>query len=203
MPVQDYAAWLVDLDGTLYHPKPVKLAMGALLATKGFGVLPAVRYFRKQHERLREDPSLVQDNDPFGTQLELTAQHFETRPCRIDKIVRQWMVERPGPWLARFPRRELLAEIEAFHNAGGKTALVSDYPAKSKLEALGATALFDVVVCCGEPGGPPRLKPDPAGMLLAAERLGVEPTRCLVIGDRQDADGLAAERAGMGFRLVT
>jgi len=113
------------------------------------------------------------------------------------------MVTRPGPWLARFARRELLAELAAYRATGGKTALVSDYPATSKLEALGARELFDVVVCCGEPGGPPRLKPDPAGMLLAASKLGVPPEQCLVLGDRQDADGLAAERAGMAFRWVS
>ncbi|MGE5786496.1 MAG: HAD hydrolase-like protein, partial [Myxococcales bacterium] len=35
-----------------------------------------------------------------------------------------------------------------------------------------------------------------------AKSLGVEPTRCLVIGDRVDADGAAAKAAGMSFRLV-
>jgi FMN phosphatase YigB (HAD superfamily) len=36
--------------------------------------------------------------------------------------------------------------------------------------------------------------------LRAAEVLGVAPKHCLVIGDRDDADGLAAENAGMAFR---
>jgi HAD superfamily hydrolase (TIGR01549 family) len=46
------------------------------------------------------------------------------------------------------------------------------------------------------------LKPWPDGYLLAAERLGVAAAECLVIGDREDADGLAASRAGMAFRRV-
>jgi beta-phosphoglucomutase-like phosphatase (HAD superfamily) len=59
-----------------------------------------------------------------------------------------------------------------------------------------------VVVASGEPGGPLRLKPHPNGMLQAAEALAVAPVRCLVIGDRDDADGLAARSAGMAFRLM-
>jgi HAD superfamily hydrolase (TIGR01509 family) len=59
-----------------------------------------------------------------------------------------------------------------------------------------------VVVASGENGGPTRLKPHPDGMLRAARALGVEPSRCLVIGDRDDADGAAARAAGMAFRRV-
>jgi HAD superfamily hydrolase (TIGR01509 family) len=79
---------------------------------------------------------------------------------------------------------------------------VSDYPARRKLGSLGVESLFDVVVASGEPEGPRWLKPHPAGYLLAARALGVEPPRCLVIGDRDDADGRAARSAGMAFRLV-
>jgi HAD superfamily hydrolase (TIGR01509 family) len=112
------------------------------------------------------------------------------------------MIERPAKWLPLFRRRELLAEIDAFRARGGRTALVSDYPARRKLEALGASRLFDVVVASGEPDGPPRLKPHPGGMLRAAAALGVTPARCLVLGDRPDADGKAANAAGMAFRHV-
>jgi HAD superfamily hydrolase (TIGR01549 family) len=113
------------------------------------------------------------------------------------------MIRRPGKWLRVFRRRGLLQEIAAFRAAGGRTALVSDYPASAKLDALRVRTLFDVVVASGEPDGPHRLKPDPEGYLLAAERLDVPPPACLVLGDRRDADGAAAERAKMDFRLVT
>jgi HAD superfamily hydrolase (TIGR01509 family) len=112
------------------------------------------------------------------------------------------MHERPGKYLRQFQRTALIAEIREFRAQGGKTALVSDYPASLKLEALGAADLFDAVVASGEVGGPSKLKPDPEGYLLAASRLGVSPARCLVIGDREDADGAAAVAAHMEFRLV-
>ena len=42
-----------------------------------------------------------------------------------------------------------------------------------------------------------RLKPDPAGLLVAAEKLGVPAAECLFIGDQEAKDGACARRAGM------
>ena len=44
-------------------------------------------------------------------------------------------------------------------------------------------------------------KPNPGGLLAAAERLGVDPDRCVYIGDTID-DGVACDRAGMPFLLA-
>jgi len=193
------AAWLVDLDGTLYAPAPVKLLIAAELAMGGWAAAGVLRRFREEHERLRE---LGLEGDPFALQIARTAEALGRSPADVEGHVRHWMIERPGRWLAAFRRQALLQEIEAFRRAGGRTALVSDYPAKRKLEALGATALFDAVVASGEPGGPTRLKPHPDGFLRAATAIGVEPAACLVIGDRDDADGAAARAAGMAFRRI-
>jgi FMN phosphatase YigB (HAD superfamily) len=192
-------AWLVDLDGTLYAQRPVRLLMAAELAFGGWSAAPVLRRFRIEHELVRE---LGLEGDPFALQIERTAQALGRSTVDVEGHVRRWMIERPGRWLAQFRRQALLAEIEAFRGGGGRTALVSDYPARRKLEALGASALFDAVVASGEPGGPRRLKPHPDGMLRAAAALEVEPSACLVIGDRDDADGEAARAAGMAFRRI-
>jgi len=194
-----HAAWLVDLDGTLYVQAPVRLAMAAELSLLGWPSLRFLRQFRREHEAVRE---LGLEGDPFRLQIERTAQALAASPSAVEATVRDWMIERPTKWLPLFRRRELLAELAAFRATGGRTALVSDYPARRKLEALGASGLFDVVVASGEPDGPTRLKPHPGGMLRAAAALGIEPERCLVIGDRPDADGRAASAAGMAFRHV-
>lgn len=194
-----HAAWLVDLDGTLYVQAPVRLAMAAELSLLGWTSLRFLRQFRREHEAVRE---LGLEGDPFRLQIERTAQALAASPSAVEATVRDWMIERPTKWLPLFRRRELLAELAAFRATGGRTALVSDYPARRKLEALGASGLFDIVVASGEPDGPTRLKPHPGGMLRAAAALGIEPERCLVIGDRPDADGRAASAAGMAFRHV-
>jgi HAD superfamily hydrolase (TIGR01549 family) len=192
-------AWLVDLDGTLYAQTPVRLAMAAELGLLGWSSLRVLRHFREEQERLR---ALELEGDPFRLQLERTAAALGEPIGAVEAQVRDWMLERPGKWLSLFRRRALLDEIGSFRATGGRTALVSDYPARVKLKALGAADLFDVIVASGEPEGPTRLKPHPSGVLRAASALGVEPARCLVIGDRADADGLAASAAGMAFRLI-
>ncbi len=194
-----HQAWLVDLDGTLYLQAPVRVAMAAELSLLGWRSLRLLRHFRREQELLRE---LELEGDPFQLQLERTAAALDESPSVVEARVRDWMIERPAKWLPLFRRRALLAEIGAFRARGGRTALVSDYPARRKLEALGAANLFDVVVASGEPDGPLRLKPHPSGVLRAAAALGVDPASCLVIGDRPDADGKAAAAAGMAFRHI-
>jgi len=202
---QSYRAWLVDLDGTLYRPTLVKLAMGLELLLFGWGAIKTLRTFRRAHEQLRdgqEKDARASARNPFESQLEHAATALGRPRDDVERVVRQWMFERPLKWVARSRREDLLAELEKYRAGGGKTALVSDYPATGKLQALGAAKLFHVVVSSGEPGGPSKLKPDPEGYLLAASALGVEPAHCLVIGDRDDADGAAARAAGMAVHII-
>ena len=112
------------------------------------------------------------------------------------------MVERPAKWLKSQTRSGLVRDIEKHKAGGGLAAVVSDYPATTKLNGMGLLGLFDLVIANGETEGLTRLKPAPDSYLLAASRLGVSPSECLVIGDRDDADGEAARRAGMSFRLI-
>jgi len=198
----DHRAWLLDLDGTLYRAAPVKLCMALEVLAFGRHALPVVRAFREQHERLRASGAAAHESSPYRLQLEWTAEALARPVDELEPLLRHWMQERPGRWIRQFRRRGLLGEIERFKRGGGSTALVSDYPASLKLAALGCGALFDTVVANGEAGGPAQLKPDPAGYLAAAERLGVAPAECLVVGDREDADGEAARRAGMSFRRI-
>jgi putative hydrolase of the HAD superfamily len=202
---ESYAAWLVDLDGTLYRPTPVKLLMALELSLFGWGAVKTLRRFRRAHEELREAEPGAQMSaaqNPFERQLEHAARALGREQSDVERVVRIWMFERPLKWVARSKRTDLLSALEKFRTQGGKTALVSDYPATGKLRALGAAGLFDLVVSSGEPGGPSKLKPDPEGYLLAAAGLGVEPSRCLVIGDRDDADGAAARAAGMAVHII-
>ncbi len=159
-----------------------------------------LRRFRHVHEEIRD---LDARGDPFRLQLERAAEALGKPPDVVETIVREWMFRRPTKWIARAEargavRRDSRVSCEGRQDRGGERL-----PRQG--EARGARRepeLFDVVVASGEPGGPPRLKPDPAGYLRAAEALRVAPARCLVIGDREDADGAAARAAGAQFRLV-
>lgn len=196
----EHDAWLVDLDGTLYHALPVRIAMAFELLLFGIGAVRTIRAFRHEHENLRREGR--SPGDPYQLQLARAATSTGVELAVVERTITEWMHVRPGRWLRLCRRRSLLDEIRSFRAHGGKTAVVSDYPALRKLSSLGVSDLFDTVVANGETGGPPWIKPDPSGYLLAAERLGVPPAKCLVLGDRDDADGAAARAANMAFRLV-
>lgn len=70
---------------------------------------------------------------------------------------------------------------------------------RNKLQALGVAERFAAVIYCDEHGEP---KPSPAGLLAAAERLGVDPGQALMIGDNPVTDAAAAAAAGLRFLRV-
>src|SRR6187455_2137229 len=124
-----YTAWLVDLDGTLYHHTPVKLLMAAELLLLGWGAIATLRTFRHAHEALRATPSTTAlELSPFQRQLEYAAAELGRPAGDVERVVREWMFERPLKWVARTKRRKLLGALGGFRARGGKTALVSDYP---------------------------------------------------------------------------
>lgn len=66
------------------------------------------------------------------------------------------------------------------------------------LQILGITDLVDHIVC-GDDGLP--WKPAPDAFQFTCERLGIDPTRTVVIGDTE-ADLLMANRGGAGFKVA-
>lgn len=198
---RDFAAWLLDLDGTLYRQRPVRLMMACELVFRGRRDVRLLREFRREHERLHLE-ELLDTANPFEVQLQRAANRCGIDPTLAAETINRWMIERPGKWLQRFRRKTLIDQISQYRLQGGRTAVVSDYPARKKLAAMGIDSLFDVVIASGEPDGPNRLKPNPAGLLMAAEKLQIAPSDCLVIGDRWDVDGAAAQNAGMRFLHV-
>ena len=83
-----HAAWLVDLDGTLYRQFPVRLAMALQLLLFGLGKASLLRHFRHEHERVRE---LGLEGDPFTIQIIRTAEAFGRSEAEVRACVgKQW-----------------------------------------------------------------------------------------------------------------
>jgi HAD superfamily hydrolase (TIGR01549 family) len=196
-----HRAWLVDVDGTLYFGSLVKIAMAAEMLLRGWRTISVIVSFRKHHELLRRERH-DEETDLFQLQVMRTAAEHALEPEIVRALVEEWMFDRPCKWIALFRRRSLLREIRQFKRDGGLVGIVSDYPAKAKLATVGLVGLVDVIVANGEEHSTGRLKPSPAGYHRAALILGVQVEDCLVIGDRADADGAAAEAAGMTFRAI-
>ncbi|MFH1403354.1 MAG: TIGR02253 family HAD-type hydrolase [Candidatus Altiarchaeota archaeon] len=94
------------------------------------------------------------------------------------------------------PYPDTIRTLLRLKELGLKTGVVTDgVPVKQweKLIMLGLGDFFDVVVVNSEGG---RVKPDPTSLIEAAEKVGVDPSECMIVGDRLDRDILAGNRAG-------
>ena len=92
--------------------------------------------------------------------------------------------------------------INHCRSKGIKIVVLSDSQfTKEKLEAIGLSPdLFDWVISSPEIGG---LKPAPQLLRTVVEKMSVDMSECLVIGDREDTDGEMARANGAAFYLVS
>ncbi len=92
--------------------------------------------------------------------------------------------------------------LEELHRAGWRQGIGSSAPRRNLeliLDLMGTRGLFEAVVSMEDTT---RGKPDPQVFLIAAERLGVPPSRCVVVEDAV-AGVQAARTGGMNCVAVT
>lgn len=194
-------AVIFDVDGTLYDQRKLRLRMlsdmvaGAIwnpLTVYDFKIIWDFRRAREQNQFSREI-NIAEKQYTWG------AAYSHVSEKRVRQVVRKWMFEKPLRYLPAYRCRGVRKLFQYLSGHGIRTGIFSDYPAEEKLKALGLQA--DVMVCALD-REVDRLKPDPKGLQVAAEKLGVPVSDCLFIGDREDKDGDCARGAGMPFLLV-
>jgi putative hydrolase of the HAD superfamily len=97
------------------------------------------------------------------------------------------------------PFDDVGAALDAIAKRGLRTAVVSNWDCSLPEALTGAGLEFDAVVDSATTGAS---KPDPAMFLLAVRQLGVDPSRVLHVGDRDDTDGAGARAAGVDVVIV-
>ena len=189
---------IFDLDGTLYA-KPHMVWHMLFSAPNEWRLMWAERKTRKQ---LR-GKWLGDENKFYQTYFQTMATYCS---LSTDKL-RTWYFEKYMPLMVNVIRKYyktaewMLPLILECKKRGIRLVILSDYGhTHEKLEALGLEKdLFDWVVSAPELGG---LKPAPQLISKVTESMGVTNSQCLVIGDREDTDGLLAKSAGVAFCLV-
>jgi HAD superfamily hydrolase (TIGR01549 family) len=192
---------LFDVDGTLYHARPMRMRVVlALLMLPLSGWRRARRIWRqiRCYRRALEEVRHAQgDNqDVTMTHLRHAAELSGHDVEEIRSTVQEWLMERPVPYLRRCRRRGLVELLEDLQGRGIKLGFFSDYPVLSKLQALGVDSYGSVYLSAGDPAIN-AYKPRPDGFLRAAELLGLPPAEVLYVGDRPEVDAVGAANAGM------
>ena len=199
-------ALVFDVDGTLYRQRLLRRAMATHLLARhltspirGWRTMRILRSYRHAQERLRAAPTT---GDIAAAQIAIACDETGMDRALVDAEVTRWMHEEPLAFLPRCIQPGLLAFLQRSKERGLRLGVLSDYPAESKLAALGLSSAFDVVVCAQDPAINV-FKPNPRGLLVALERLGASPSESLYIGDRVDVDVPTAAAAGVGCAIVT
>lgn len=188
MPAREFDAVVFDMDGVLCDSEPFIEAAAAEALRQRYGIAAT-------HEDFA--PFVGAGDDRFITGA--AERHGIAADLEVDKRL-TYAIYLELVRTSLQPVAGVAAFLRALRAAGLLLALAtgSDRPKlHGNLEAIGlAESTFDVVVSAELVT---RKKPDPETYLLATERLGVPPARCLVVEDARN--GVLAGRAA-GCRVL-
>lgn len=206
--ILDYEVFIFDLDGTLYYQKPFRIKMLMVLikyvilhptAIKDLLVIKRYRQMREHWDEYEKEFMFAQELGLDERQYAAVAAKTGTTPKGVKNAVRFFMHEMPLHVLLPY-RCEVLKSLIGRLREKKKTIVIySDYPVEAKLACLGITA--DACYTSGDP----RIgcmKPDPKGLNVILGALGCDSADAVMIGDRYEKDGLAAQRNGVDYVIV-
>jgi HAD superfamily hydrolase (TIGR01549 family) len=182
-----------DVDGTLYNQRRLRLNMAYelllhALRSRSLGTARMLSSYRRLREQLADDE--VQNFEQVL--LTQTADRCGLPPATVAALAAEWLEQRPLRHI-RACRYDGLPELfQRLRVRGKRIAILSDYPAPAKLQAVGLAA--DIIVCAGDVGV---LKPHPHGLQRVMALAGAAPGATVMIGDRPERDGAAARRSGV------
>jgi HAD superfamily hydrolase (TIGR01509 family) len=186
IPPGDFEGYLFDLDGTLIDSMPAHYrAWDAAMRKFGLNTV------------LDEELFYSLGGVPTPRVAELMGKHYglTLNPLEVMEVKERMYNEKGIPSVtiiqpvADFARRVALTKPVAIVTGGTPDVVVPS------LATVGLTEIFKVVVTASDVP-PGRGKPEPDMFLLAAQRMNVDPTRCLVFEDAEPGIQ-AALAAGM------
>jgi HAD superfamily hydrolase (TIGR01549 family) len=201
-------AVLLDVDGTLYHQQVLRGLMALeLLAlpctTRSYRsarrIWQALRLFRHMREEMR--PWGIPEDSLALLQYTQVANRCGVEAAAVERIVTEWMYQRPLKYLKLCRRRGVEAFFDFLQQAHIRIGVFSDYPVTDKLQALGLAPAVSLTLCATDPDIN-AFKPHPRGFLRACALWGVPPEQVLYVGDRPEVDAVGAAAAGMSCAIL-
>ena len=196
--IDGYSVYVFDLDGTLYDQRVLRAMMALRLVSYyvrhpfSAGDLIVLQHFRKVKDRWSGSSS---EEDIIAA----VAADKKTGTDRVRGIVKKWIYDAPLDVLPKTRDKKLIEWIDELRMSGKKVVILSDYPTSDKLRSLGVNADAqyspddDRIV---------EMKPSPVGLNVVMQDMSVAAEEILMIGDRYEKDGKAAEAAGVDFIIL-
>ncbi len=190
--IDNYRLIIVDMDGTLYYQKPLRIYMlrqliENILRNGLKGVKDALVIFR--FRRLREKKGLTVE-----VACRELSEHYGCSYEYARAVIDEWIFRRPLKGISLFRDNILCDSLKALMKKECAVTVLSDYPAADKCRVLGLSYITTFYSEQKEIG---ELKPSPKGIQYIMQIYRISnPEEVLVIGDRESRDGKSAILAG-------
>ena len=187
---------IFDLDGTLYHMKWYMKPIMTLLMFPNILRLPKYMKIRKQFSN-KEMPSHEELMNSVASKLGNNKENMKN-----------WIERKFYPsfikslYFLKGSRPKLNKTLETLKNSNIKLAVLSDFAyVNERLNILDIDQnLFDITISSETEGA---LKPSPKPFNTILQRWNLSPEEILIVGDRDDTDGEAANITGMNFLKIS
>ncbi len=199
--LKEYELVIFDIDGTLYNQKKLRLRMMMdifiyyLLKPHKVYELKILKIFREEREKKKGINVENLKIEQYRWVSLKTSYSIDI----IKEVVEKWIYLRPLKHLLKYKFKGLDRLLSYLNDNKIKVAIYSDYPTKSKLEALQIQAKMQVASTDKEINA---LKPNPKGLLYIVKKFNIDTRDCLFIGDREVTDGKCANNAKMDYIII-
>ena len=187
---------IFDVDGTLYDQSKMRRKMLIELC-KYYMIRPwKIREFLllKQFRDQRDKLAFEENQNIAVAQFQLSEN--STTPENVMNIVDKWMRQKPLEYIREFRFKESISLFNLMTQRGIEVAVLSDFHPAEKLAAMGHECAN---IYSSESKEINVLKPHPKGILHVLNDLKVSRKNAVYIGDREETDGEASNRAGIPF----
>ncbi|MBU0934272.1 MAG: HAD family hydrolase [Spirochaetes bacterium] len=194
-----------DIDGTLY---PASALFGRMLPGALYR-LPLLLAFNKVRKNIRipayyqeQGLEVPADQAAFHVlQNRLTAEILKTDPERTGKRIEAFFYQQQEALFDRVPLFPLVHQtLSALRELGLPLGALSDFPARGKLQRMGLSGYFDVIMTSEDCG---YVKPHRASFDRLARELGAANEQVLYVGNSEHYDVAGARAAGMQTALIS
>lgn len=200
---QNFKAIIFDVDGTLYDQAKMRRFMVLELAKyyflrlwKIFDLLIILK-FRFERERLSKAGAHNLECQQYKT----VAEKLSVSEQRVREVIEEWIYKRPLKYFKFCVFGSLGVFLKNLVSKNIQIIFLSDYPAEEKLGALGIAYDPNRVFYTASPEID-ALKPNPKALRVIFAMLGLGADNVLIIGDREDKEGLMAKKVGAAYLLV-
>jgi putative hydrolase of the HAD superfamily len=207
-PKRPIRAVLLDVDGTLYYQRPLRVLMAVELCmlpwtklsfSAAYNTWRAIGCFRRVREELRSF------GEPEGCLAKLqyieAAKQIGEEPEAMERVVSEWLYQRPLKYLRFWRRPGIEAFLSMLEQKGIQVGVFSDYPVIDRLRALDLLERISLALCATDPAIN-AFKPHPKGFLRACAIWRLCPEEVLYVGDRPEVDAVGAAAAGMPCAIL-